>query len=135
MYHGKKKIEKIAYLSLQKYYQNEHHFYLLFCSLTTTWQFKVFFNFEMATRRKSLMLCVFFTDLLYYFLRFLKISLFIYILSFCIFQNEWASLWIILFCIFCFRIFYSFRKGVWVCKKYPTATLATIHRLFSSPRF
>ena len=125
----KKKIENIATDPLQKYYQNQIHFYLFFCSLITTQQFKIFFNFEMVWHRKSLMLSRFlcwFADV-YYFLHLLKIALFIYILSFCIFQNDWTSLWIMLFCIFCFRIFYFFRKGVWVCKTYTATTLATIH--------
>ena len=32
------------------------HFYLFFCSLTTTWQFKRSFNFEIVDHRKSMML-------------------------------------------------------------------------------
>ena len=49
-------------------------------------------------------------------LHILRINLLIHLLSFCILQNAWASLWILLFCFFFFfLIFYSFRKGVSAC--------------------
>ena len=124
----RKRIEKIATVSLAKCDQNETHF---FGSLTATWQFKRSSNFEIVGCRKSLMLSRSLCWYTFFFLHFLKIRLLIYILSFCILQSDWVSLWILLFCIFFFGIFDSFRKNVWMCKTYPAATLTTIHRFFS----
>ena len=80
--------------------------------------------------------------------RVLFADLLIYVLLFTLFENrlfhihtvilyfrKWLGFTLnYIFLHFFFRISYSFRKGAWMCKIYPTATLAAIHRLFSSPR-
>ena len=76
----------------------------------------LFFLFSDCWLQKEFDAFAFFSLIRTLVLHILRINLLIHLLSFCILQNAWTSLWILLFCsFFLFRIFYSFRKGVSAC--------------------
>ena len=128
----RKRIDKNATVFLAKYNQNEPHFYFFILSLQLN---NPKHSFEIAGRRKSLILSRSLCWYIFFFLTLFEDKLAYLHMSLSILQNDWASLWILLFCIFSFRVFYSVRKGAWMRKTYPVATLAAIHRLFSGFRF